>query len=46
MHYYSGFLSDILLFTQEGFNVWGGRGHDDFVPEEVTKTTPSEDETT
>ena len=23
------------------FNDWGGRGYDDSVPEEVTKTTPS-----
>ena len=25
----------------EGFNDWGGRGYDDFVPGEVTKTAPS-----
>ena len=30
----------------EGFNDWGGRGYDDYVPEEVTKTAPSGDETT
>ena len=30
----------------EGFNDWGGRGYDDFVPGEVTKTAPSGDETT
>ena len=30
----------------EGFDDWGGRGYDDFVPGEVTKTTPSGDETT
>ena len=30
----------------EGFNDWGGRGYDDFVPEEVIKTTSSGDETT
>ena len=30
----------------EGFNDWGGRGYDDFVPKEVTKTAPSGDETT
>ena len=30
----------------EGFKNWGGRGYDDFVPGEVTKTAPSEDETT
>ena len=28
------------------FNDWGGRGYDDFVPGEVTKTTASGDETT
>ena len=27
-----------MFRTQEGFNDWGGRGYDDFVPEEVTKT--------
>ena len=32
--------------TKEGFNDWEGRGYDDFVPEEVTKTVPSGDETT
>ena len=32
--------------VQEGFNDWGGRGYDDFVPEEVTETAPSGDETT
>ena len=30
----------------EGFNDWGGRGYDDFVPGEVTKTAPSGDRTT
>ena len=30
----------------EGFNDWGGRGYDDFVPGEVTKTAPSGGETT
>ena len=30
----------------EGFNDWGGRGYDDFVPGEVTKRSPSGDETT
>ena len=30
----------------EEFNVWGGRGFDDFVPGEVTKTAPSGDGTT
>ena len=32
--------------STEGFNDWGGRGYDDFVPGEVTKTAPSGDETT
>ena len=27
-----------------GFKDWGGRGYDDFVPGEVTKTVPSGDE--
>ena len=31
--------------SQEEFNNWGGRGYDDFVPEEVTKTAPSGDRT-
>ena len=31
---------------QEGFNDWGGRGYDDFVPGEVTKIAPSGGETT
>ena len=26
---------------KEGFNDWGRRGYDDFVPGEVTKTVPS-----
>ena len=30
----------------EGFNDWGGRRYDDFVPGEVTKIAPSGDETT
>ena len=30
----------------EGFNDWGGRGYDDFVSGEVTRTAPSGDETT
>ena len=34
------------ISTNEGFNDWGGRGYDDFVPGEVTKTAPSGDETT
>ena len=29
----------------EGFNNWGGRGYDDFVPGMVTKIVPSGDET-
>ena len=32
--------------TEECFNDWGGRGYDDAVPGEVTKTTPSGDRTT
>ena len=32
--------------ANEGFNDWGGRGYDDFVPGEFTKTAPSGDETT
>ena len=32
--------------STEGFNDWGGRGYDDFVPGEVTKTAPFGDETT
>ena len=31
--------------TVESFNVWEGRGYDDSVPGEVTKTTPSGDKT-
>ena len=34
------------LVNLEGFNDWGGRGYNDFVPGEVTKTAPSGDETT
>ena len=30
----------------EGFNDWGGRGYDDFVPGEVIKTAPFGDEPT
>ena len=33
------------MATAEGFNDWGGRGHDDFVPEKVTKIASSGDET-
>ena len=32
--------------ADEGFNDWEGRGYDDFVPGEVTKTAPSGDRTT
>ena len=32
--------------SHEGFNDLGGRGYDDVVPGKVTKTAPSEDETT
>ena len=35
-----------MQFTHEGFNDWGGRGYDDFVPGEVIKTAPSGDKTT
>ena len=31
---------------RDGFNDWGGRGYDDFVPGEVTKTAPFGDRTT
>ena len=31
---------------QECFNDWGGRGYDDSVPGDGTKTTPSGDRTT
>ena len=30
----------------EGFNDWGGRGYDDFVPGVVSKTASSGDRTT
>ena len=49
---WTGFLSVVWhswrIFSKqsEGFNDWGGRGYDDFVPEEVTKAAPSGDETT
>ena len=32
--------------SEEGFNDWGGRAYDDFVPEDVTKIAPSGYETT
>ena len=35
-----------LTPTSEGFNDWGGRGYDDFVPGGVIKTAPPGDETT
>ena len=47
--YFGGSLSSVFGGPEsgpEGFNDWGGRGYDDFVPGEVTKTTPSGDETT
>ena len=34
------------MVISEGFNGWGGRGYDDFVPWEVTKIALSRDETT
>ena len=34
-----------LKMDTEGFDDWGRRGYDDFVPGEVTKTAPSGDET-
>ena len=34
------------LHATEGFSDWGGRGYDDFVPGEVTKTAPFGDRTT
>ena len=45
----SGFIfaaSEYPSMTNEGFNDWGGRGYDDFVPGELTKTVPSGDRTT
>ena len=35
-----------FAYRNQEFNDWGGRGYDDFVPGEVTKTAPSGDETT
>ena len=35
-----------IELMEEGFNDWGRRGYDDFVPGEVTKTPPSGDRTT
>ena len=40
------FLVAIADPTHEGFNDWGGRGYDDFVPGDVTKTASSGDRTT
>ena len=34
-----------LQVISELFNDWGGRGYDDSVPAEVTKTVPSGDRT-
>ena len=34
------------VYWREGFNDWGGRGYDDFVPGKVTKTAPCGSETT
>ena len=39
-------FNEISARKFEGFNDWGGRGYDDFVPREVTITAPSGDETT
>ena len=36
----------LLYIIYEQFNDWRGRGYDDFVPGEVTKTAPSGDRTT
>ena len=41
-----GFPRGVYNSCFEGFKDWGGRGCDDFVPEEVTKRAPSGDETT
>ena len=42
----TGIINKINTGVNEGFNDWGGRGYDDCVPGEVTKTDPSGDETT
>ena len=39
-------LIEALIRDTAGFNDWGGRGYDDFIPGEVTETAPSGDETT
>ena len=44
--YISCFTSVLAETVGEGFNDWGGRGYDDFVPAEVIKRAPSGDETT
>jgi hypothetical protein len=36
-------LRDVI---PEGFKDWGGRGYDDFVSAEITKTALSRDDTT
>ena len=36
----------VVLLVLECFNDWRGRGYDDSVPGEVTKTTPSVDRST
>ena len=44
-----GFLTERVrpkTRVSEGFNDWRGRGYDDFVPGEVTKTALSGDEPT
>ena len=41
-----GLLPPGKASTAECFDDWEGRGYDDFVPGEVTKTTPSGDRTT
>ena len=42
------FIDALILWPRlkKGFNDRGGRGYNDFVPGEVTKTAPSGDETT
>ena len=39
-------LNTVRVISRQGFNDWGGRGYDDFVPGEVTKTAPSRDRIT
>ena len=45
-HVVTTLISRARTVITEGFNDWEGQGYDDFVPGEVTKTTPSGDETT